>query len=392
MLILTLTARVPQFHPPRCTSDPSGQQVCLPPTTTQFAILIQGLCWMAIGTGGIKPCTILFAIDQFDTTSPEGKKGVSSFFSWYCATQTLFQLTSLTIIVYIQNKNWVLGFGTPGVLMVCAVILFFPGTKVYAYIPPEGTIFSGIAPVFVAACKKHRLQNPSNEENAYYDPLLEDDETVLKMPLTKQLSRSDTRQRNAQGRVTNSWRICSIQQVEEVKCLIKIMPIWASGILCFIPIAQQNIFPVSQATKLNRHLGPHFEIPSASCSVVSLITIGIWLPCYELFVQPALAKITKQKEGLTSLQKIILGNMFSNLAMVTAGLVEGHRRGVAISLGAPMFATWLAPQFILLGFCEVFTIVGHIEFYNSESLERMRSIGSIGHAGYRFLKAKIEAI
>ena len=130
------------------------------------------------------------------------------------------------------------------------------------------------------------------------------------------------------------------------------MPIWASGILCFIPIAQQNIFPVSQATKLNRHLGPHFEIPSASCSVVSLITIGIWLPFYELFVQPALAKITKQKEGLTSLQKIILGNMFSNLAMVTAGLVEGHRRGVAISLGAPMFATWLAPQFILLGFCQ----------------------------------------
>ncbi|XP_006575784.1 protein NRT1/ PTR FAMILY 2.13-like [Glycine soja] len=117
MLILTLTAWVPQFHPPRCTSDPSGQQVRLTPTTTQIAILILGLSWMAVGTGGIKPCSITFAIDQFDTTSSEGKKGVSNFFSWYYTAQTLVQLTSLTIIVYIQNKNWVLGFGTLGLLM-----------------------------------------------------------------------------------------------------------------------------------------------------------------------------------------------------------------------------------------------------------------------------------
>lgn len=141
MLILTLTARVPQFHPPRCTSDPSGQQVRLTPTTTQIAILILGLSWMAVGTGGIKPCSITFAIDQFDTTSSEGKKGVSNFFSWYYTAQTLVQLTSLTIIVYIQNKNWVLGFGTLGLLMVCAVILFFAGTRVYAYVPQSEAYF-----------------------------------------------------------------------------------------------------------------------------------------------------------------------------------------------------------------------------------------------------------
>lgn len=141
MLILTLTAWVPQFHPPRCTSDPSGQQVRLTPTTTQIAILILGLSWMAVGTGGIKPCPITFAIDQFDTTSSEGKKGVSNFFSWYYTAQTLVQLTSLTIIVYIQNKNWVLGFGTLGLLMVCAVILFFAGTRVYAYVPQSEAYF-----------------------------------------------------------------------------------------------------------------------------------------------------------------------------------------------------------------------------------------------------------
>lgn len=180
---------------------------------------------------------------------------------------------------------------------------------------------------------------------------------------------------DAQGQVKNAWRLCSIQQVEEVKCLIKILPIWASGILSFIPNAQQSTFPVSQASQMNLHIGS-FEIPSASFSVVSLITIGVWLPFYELFLQPALAKITKKEEGFTSLQKIILGNIFSILTMVSAGLVEGRRRSVAIAHGAPISSMWLAPQFVLLGFCEVFTIVGHTEFYNTESPQKMKSIGN----------------
>lgn len=186
MLILTLTAWMRQLHPPSCSIGPSSQQVCPPPTTSQMAILIFGLSWLAIGTGGIKPCTIPYAIDQFDTNSPQGRKGVSSFFSWYYTAQTLVQLTSLTIVVYIQNKNWVLDFGTLCVLMLCAIILFFVGKRDYAHIPPEGSIFSSIAQVFVAACKKYRLRNPSSEENTYYDPPPKDDEE-LKIPLTKQL-------------------------------------------------------------------------------------------------------------------------------------------------------------------------------------------------------------
>lgn len=132
---------------------------------------------------------------------------------------------------------------------------------------------------------------------------------------------------------------------------------------------------------MDRHLGPHFEIPAASMTVVSLITIGIWLPSYDLFLQSALAKLNKQEEGLTSLQKIVIGNIFSVLTMVSAGLVEWRRRGVAISHNAPngiapMSVMWLAPQFVLLGLSEVFAVVGHIQFYNSESPERMRSVGN----------------
>ncbi|XP_027187499.1 protein NRT1/ PTR FAMILY 2.13-like isoform X2 [Cicer arietinum] len=322
IVIITLTAWLPQLHPPTC----NHHQVCVAPTSFHLSILIFGLSWLAIGTGGIRPCAIPFAIDQFDTNTLEGKKA-------------------------------------------------------------EGSIFSGIAKVIVAAYKKHQLQFPSKEgECVYYDPPLEDVK-ALKMPLTKELrclnkaAMIQDNEINPEGRVTNTWNLCSIQQVEELKCLIKIIPIWASGFLGAIPIVQQGIFPITQALKMDRHIGS-FEIPAPSCSIVTLITIAIWLLFYDFFVQPALAKVTKQVEGIKSLQKIVIGNIFSILVMVSAGLVEWYRRNMAISntYGTkPISAFWLAPQYIMLGFCEVFLLIGYIEFYNSESPQKMKSIGNSLH-------------
>ncbi|KAE9595576.1 putative proton-dependent oligopeptide transporter family, major facilitator superfamily [Lupinus albus] len=380
IIILTLTAWVPQFHPPSCPSD---QHKCITPMNTQFALLVSGLIWMAIGTGGIRPCTIPFSIDQFDSTTPEGRKGINRFFNWYYASEIVIQLIGLTLIVYLQSKNWAIGFGTLGLLMLCAIVIFFAGASVYLYIPPEDSVFTSIAQVFVAAYKKHHLQNPIIEqvEGVYYDPLVKDDK-ALKIPFTKQLkclnkaAMIQENELNAEGLALNSWRLCSIQQVEEVKCLIKLIPIWVSGFLCFIPVVQQGTFFIAQALKMDRHIGPHFEIPAASMTVVSLITIGIWLLSYEFFVQQFLSKINKQEEGLTSLQKIVIGNIFSILTMLSSGLIEWQRRVMAISKNAPISVMWLAPQFVLIGLCEVFTVIGHIQFYNSESPEKMRSVGN----------------
>lgn len=145
-------------------------------------------------------------------------------------------------------------------------------------------------------------------------------------------------------------------------------------------MAQQGTFPVSQALKMDLHIGPNFQIPAASYYVVSLITIAIFLPFFDLFLQPFLAKVTKQEEGLTSLQKIVIGDICAILTLVSAGLVERKRRGVAIThdgvVAQPMSAMWLVPQFGFLGLCEMFTLVGHIQFYNTESPEKMTSIGN----------------
>nr|GFC12336.1 protein NRT1/ PTR FAMILY 2.13-like [Tanacetum cinerariifolium] len=138
---------------------------------------------------------------------------------------------------------------------------------------------------------------------------------------------------NPDGTRVSSWNLSSIQQIEEVKCIIKVIPIVASG----------------------------------SMSIISMITIGIWLPLYDRVIVPSLRKITKIDTGITLLQRIGIGLVFSILSMIAASLVEKMRRDSANYHNrpdgiAPLSVMWLAPQLILMGFAEAFNILGQLEF------------------------------
>ncbi|KAJ7953741.1 NRT1/PTR family protein 2.2 [Quillaja saponaria] len=383
MVIVTLTAWVPQFHPPPCTVQKQQLDECIGHTKYQLYILLLGLFWLSIGTGGIKPCSVPFAIDQFDLTTIEGRKGSSRFYNWYYTSFTVIMLINQTIVVYIQDSvSWTLGFSLPALLMLWAIILFIAGRKVYVYVQPEGTIFSSIAQVFIAAYRNRHLQLPASEDihDVFYDPPVKKN-LVLKMPLTNQLrflNKSALIVNNEHS--SNSCGLCTVQEVEELKALLKLLPVWVASVICFISIAQQGTFPISQALKMDRHLGS-FEIPAGSLGVISLVTVAIFLPLYDSILTPIIAKFTKREEGITTLQRIGLGHFISILTMVVAAFVERYRRSLAISNNtpdevAPMSAMWLAPQFVLLGMCEVFNVVGHTEFYNKEAPENMRSIAN----------------
>lgn len=187
-MTVTLTAWLPYLHPPKCYPDQHPFGPCESPTALQLGILLLGLALLSIGTGGIRPCSIPFGVDQFDPTTEDGMKGINSFFNWYYTTFTVVILITLTVVVYIQDTvSWVIGFGIPTVLMLCSIVLFFIGTNIYVHVKPEGSIFSGIAQVFVAAYTKRKLKLPDDEalevDGVFYDPPLK--ETVLsKLPLT----------------------------------------------------------------------------------------------------------------------------------------------------------------------------------------------------------------
>lgn len=81
-------------------------------------------------------------------------------------------IIALTVVVYTQDSvSWVWGFGIPTMLMLSSIMLYFVGTKIYVYVKPEGSVFSGIAQVVVAAFKKRKVKLPDSGgvvENGFF--------------------------------------------------------------------------------------------------------------------------------------------------------------------------------------------------------------------------------
>ncbi|XP_023747939.1 protein NRT1/ PTR FAMILY 2.13 [Lactuca sativa] len=392
MVMLTLIVAIPSLHPPPCTHQQAQLNQCQGPTTVHMGVLVLALGFLTIGSGGIRPCSLPFGVDQFDPTTDEGKKGINSFFNWYYTTFTIILLIALTLVVYIQDQvSWFWGFTIPTFLMVCSIVLYFVGTKMYVYVKPEGSIMSGILQAFVAAFKKRKLKLPKANENVtevkFYNPRSKGAYDVPNLPFTNQFRFLNKAAIILDGEITSDgsrispWRLASVQQIEEVKCLLKVIPILVSGIICFISIGQQGTFTISQALKMDRHLGPHFQIPPGSLAVISMITIGIWLPFYDRILVPSLRKITKIETGITLLQRIGIGIVFSISSMVVAAMVEKMRRDSATSHNkpdgvAPLSVLWLTPQLVLMGFAEAFGILGQIEFFYKEFPENMKSFAN----------------
>lgn len=79
---LTLIAWKPELHPPPCTQQQQQLHECKGPTTPQLCVLFLALGLLSIATGGIRPCSLPFGVDQFDATTDDGRKGINSFFNW----------------------------------------------------------------------------------------------------------------------------------------------------------------------------------------------------------------------------------------------------------------------------------------------------------------------
>jgi len=81
----------------------------------------------------------------------------------------------------------------------------------------------------------------------------------------------------------NPWRLCTVTQVEELKILLRMFPIWATGIVFFTVCAQNSSMFIEQGMALDNQIGS-FKIPAATLSSLDVISIVVWVPIYERIV------------------------------------------------------------------------------------------------------------
>ena len=128
------------------------------------SVLLWGLLFIAIGSGGIKPCVSAHVGDQFGQAN---KKLLPKVFSWFYLSINVGAFISGLLTPFLLEARrvegtlgetiypyfeWLVGdkkvgeiifghhfaFGLPGLLMALATLLFWMGRKKFVHIPPKG--------------------------------------------------------------------------------------------------------------------------------------------------------------------------------------------------------------------------------------------------------------
>ncbi|CAI9782407.1 unnamed protein product [Fraxinus pennsylvanica] len=382
MTLLTLSASVHGLKP-FCDE----KNVCHP-TGLQTGFFYLGLYLIALGTGGIKPCVSSFGADQFDDSDEAEKKNKSSFFNWFYFSINIGALVASTVLVWIQtNVGWGWGFGIPAVAMAVAVVSFFSGTRLYRNQKPGGSPLIRIGQVLVASFRKIGVQVPQNKSLLYETA---DERSAVqgsrKLDHTKQFSFFDkaaveTQSDRIKGSI-DACRLCTVTQVEELKSIIRLLPILATGIIFSSVYSQMGTLFVLQGNTMDLHMGKSFEIPSASLSLFDTISVIFWVPVYDCLIVPLARKFTGNKNGFTQLQRIAIGLVISIFAMLTAGTLEMTRLRIVREQNSydakhmNMSIFWQVPQYFIIGCAEVFTFIGQLEFFYEQAPDAMRSLCS----------------
>jgi dipeptide/tripeptide permease len=383
------------LHPPACGDSTS----CKSPTPAQLAFLFSAFGLLIIGASGVRPCNFAFGADQFNPHTESGKRGIDSFFNWYFFTYTFAQMVSVTLIVYIQSDiSWSIGLAIPAILMFISCAIYFMGSKLYVKIKATGSPLTSVAQVLIACIKKRKL------DLSYDQPLfiyIAPNSINSTLPYTDQFKfldkaaiRTPQDQVNPDQSAGDPWTLCSMQQVEEVKLLLRVLPVWASTIIYLVALTPLHTFAIFQAQQSDRQLfSSNFKIPAATYIVFEMLGLTIFIPIYDRIAVPFLRRITKKEGGITILQRMGIGIFMTLICMLVSGIVEDRRRTIALTMptlgtmprrGAisAMSGLWLIPQLAIGGVAEGFATIGQIEFYYKQFPENMKSIaGSLFFCG-----------
>ncbi|CAA6671753.1 unnamed protein product [Spirodela intermedia] len=358
--MLSVSTKIPSLRPPPCMAG-----VCERANGLQMGVLYLALYTIALGTGGLKSSVSGFGTDQFDEKDEREKVQMAFFFNRFFFLISTGTLLAVTVLVYIQDevgRSW--AYAICSIAMLIAIVVFLAGTRRYRYKKNKGSPIVHILQVLLAATKKRKHPFPSN-----IDALYEDCSGTAKIYHTHQFRCLDKAAITVQGDYNqgapfpNPWKLCSVTRIEEVKMMIRLLPVWATTIIFWTTYAQMITFSVEQASTMRRSIG-HFEIPAGSLTVFFVGAILITLAVYDRVIMPSAG-------GFTDLQLIGLGLILSTAGMVAAAVSGWWRRG---PLPISVFA--LIPQFFLVGAGEAFIYTGQLDFFLTRSPRGMKTVST----------------
>lgn len=382
-ILLSVQAHLPQLKPPQCNMLSHDGNHCMEATGFKAFIFFVALYLVALGSGCVKPNMISHGADQFPNKQ---SKQLSSYFNAAYFAFSVGELVALTLLVWIQTHSGMdVGFGVSAAVMTMGLISLTCGAIFYRNKHPQGSIFTPIAQVIVAAISKRKELLPANPQLLHGAQSDGRSSSLLHTQKFSFLDKACIKIPDGTNKKESPWRLCTITQVEQVKILISIIPIFASTIIFNTILAQLQTFSVQQGSAMNTKLVKNFHIPPASLQSIPYIMLIFLVPLYDRFFVPFARKITKNDSGISPLQRIGFGLLLATFSMVSGAIMEKKRRDSAVNSKEILSIFWITPQFLIFGLSEMFTAVGLIEFFYKQSLKGMQSfLTAITYCSYSF--------
>ncbi|OAY86133.1 Protein NRT1/ PTR FAMILY 4.6 [Ananas comosus] len=397
LVILTIQAKSPSLKPPACEpSSPSrAAGPCEAVSGAEAAMLFGGLYLTALGVGGIKA--------RSGARGGAVRRGLAA---GPRRAVHLLQLLRLLPLLRGARRGHLrrLGRGQQGLGVGVrdlhhrhlAIHPVFSPARGFTGTSSHGSPLTLIAKVLVAAALNCRTTQPPS--NAIVDrPLSPENRTETNDHKQEERENGDHKNttisyapseelkflnRAAQNLPRHLPLACTAEEVEEVKVVLKILPIFLSTIMLNCCLAQLSTFSVEQAATMDTRVG-RLTVPPASLPIFPVTFIMILAPVYDHIVLPFARRVTKTEVGITHLQRIGTGLVLSIVSMAIAALVEVKRKNVAQNAGLvdsleplPISFFWIALQYLFLGSADLFTLAGLLEFFFSEAPARMRSLAT----------------
>ncbi|KAL5989823.1 hypothetical protein ACLOJK_010718 [Asimina triloba] len=393
--VLALQAHFPKLKPPPCNIF-DRTSVCEKVDGGNAALLYTGLYLIAAGTAGVKAALPSHGADQFDEKDPKESRQMSSFFNCLLLSICVGGVVSLTLIVWVQtNKGWDWGFGVPTIAMLLAVLSFLAGIPFYRFHVSKGTnALVEIVQVYVAAFRNRNLSLPDSPEELYeIDRDKESGMEVEFVPhrdifrfLDKAAIQTPLPPPHFDSSNPCPWKLCRVTQVENAKIILGMIPIFLTTFIMSTCLAQLQTFSIQQGLTMDTRIGNALKIPPASLPIFPVIFLIIVIPVYDRLFVPLARKITGHPNGIPHLQRIGIGLVFSAISMSIAAILEVKRKQTAKRHGMldaipllqplPISVLWLSFQYFIFGIADMFTYVGLLEFFYSESPKALKAISS----------------
>ncbi|KAL8525536.1 hypothetical protein ACS0TY_014960 [Phlomoides rotata] len=367
LILLVLTVTVDGLRPPPC--EPSSK-FCNPPSPFQYTVLYSALGLVCIGVGGTRFTLATMGANQFTKITHQ-----ATYFNWYFCSLYTASFVAITGIVYVEDSlSWGWGFGICIAANALGLALFLIGSRFYNCDKPQASPFTSLLRVVVASVRKRKAVI-SSESADYYHGV----KGVIAEGPTKRFRSLNSAALVTEGDILSDgtiispWKICTVQQVEDLKSLIRVLPLWSSSIFLGTPIGVQLSLTVLQALTTNRHLRHRFQFPAGSIIVFSFISTVIGVTLIDHCLWPLWKKLSGNTP--TYLQQLGIGHVLNVASMAVSALVESKRRSAAAS-HHQITVAWLVPQMVLVGLGEAFHLPGQVGLYYQEFPSSMKSLAT----------------